>query len=122
MIEYLLRTETAASLRVIRDPGVDLHVPALCDVEVVAAIRRALLRGLIDLSRATEALDDYLDLPLGRHDHQVLLPRILELRANFGAYDACYIALAERVGAELLTADRGLARATSEHTNLTVLP
>lgn len=80
-----------------------------------------MLAGSLDASRAAEALQDYLDLPLTRHDHTLLLARILELRANFGAYDACYVALAERIGAELLTADHALARATREHTGLTIL-
>jgi predicted nucleic acid-binding protein len=45
------------------------------------------------------ALQHYLLLPLTRHGHQALLPRVLELRANFSAYDACYVALAERLRA-----------------------
>jgi predicted nucleic acid-binding protein len=36
---------------------------------------------------------------------------MLELRSNFSAYDATYVALAERLKGELLTADAGLARA-----------
>jgi len=59
---------------------------------------------------------DYLDdLPLSRHGHQHLLARILSLRANFSAYDATYIALAERLGATLVTGDQRLARAAESH-------
>lgn len=58
---------------------------------------------------------DYLDLPLSRHGHQHLLARILNLRANFSAYDATYIALAERLGATLVTGDQRLARAAESH-------
>ena len=57
-----------------------------------------------------------------RHGHEALLPRVLELRSNFGAYDACYVVLAERLGAELLTADERLARAVRAHTAIGVLP
>jgi predicted nucleic acid-binding protein len=39
------------------------------------------------------------------------LPRVWELRANLTAYDAAYVALAEALGAPLLTRDRRLARA-----------
>ena len=35
-----------------------------------------------------------LPLPLTRHGHRSVLGRILELRANFSAYDATYVALA----------------------------
>jgi predicted nucleic acid-binding protein len=61
--------------------------------------------------RAADALEDYLDLPLFRHGHQALLARVLQLRSNFSAYDAAYVALAEQLKGELLTADDGLARA-----------
>ncbi|CAN5672558.1 hypothetical protein BH20ACT2_BH20ACT2_18600 [soil metagenome] len=36
---------------------------------------------------------------------------VWELRHNLAAYDASYVALAEAMGAELLTADRRLAGA-----------
>jgi predicted nucleic acid-binding protein len=99
-----------------------VHVPALCDVEVVAGLRRGVLRGSLSARRATEAVEDYLDLPLTRHGHQGLLERILELRPNFSAYDATYVALAEWLHADLLTADAGLKRATGTHTDVAVLP
>ena len=89
----------------------DLNVPALCDIEVAAALRRGLLAGSLSRRRAGQALDDYGDLPLTRHGHQTLLRPILALRHNFSAYDAAYVALAERLGATLLTADQALAKA-----------
>ncbi len=89
----------------------DLHTPALCDVEVAAALRRGLLAGQLTATRATDALEDYLDLPLVRHGHQTLLGRVLQLRSNFSAYDSAYVALAEQLKGELLTADDGLAKA-----------
>jgi predicted nucleic acid-binding protein len=89
----------------------DLHIPALCDVEVVSALRRALLRGFLSEARAHEALDDFLALPLLRHGHEALLPRCFERRHVLSPYDATYVALAEHLEAPLLTGDRGLARA-----------
>ena len=50
-------------------------------------------------------------LPIRRLPHAPLLPRIWALRDNLTAYDAAYVALAEAIGAPLLTADRKLARA-----------
>jgi predicted nucleic acid-binding protein len=101
---------------VVEDGNNELHVPALCDVEVAAALRRALLAHLIDEARARDALEDYLDLPLTTHGHRVLLQRILALRQNFTAYDAAYVALAEEIHAPVLTADGALARAVPKHT------
>lgn len=100
---------------VVRARDVDLHVPALCDVELAAAVRRAMLRGFMTPGRAAEAVDDYLDLPLTRHGHGALLAGVLELRQNFSAYDATYVVLAERLGGALLTGDRRLARAVRSH-------
>ncbi|MGZ4242569.1 MAG: type II toxin-antitoxin system VapC family toxin [Actinomycetota bacterium] len=107
---------------VIGSPETDLHVPALCDIEVAAGLRRALGSRQISVGRASEALVDFCDLPLTRHGHQTLLPRILELRDNFTAYDAAYVALTEGLEAQLLTADQRLARTVRAHTDLVVLP
>jgi predicted nucleic acid-binding protein len=106
----------------VRADGVDLHVPSLCDVEVVAGLRRAVLHRAVSGERAAEATRDYLDLPISRHGHSRLLTRILELRRNFSAYDATYVALAERLAAPLLTADEHLARAVRDHTEIRTLP
>jgi predicted nucleic acid-binding protein len=115
-VEYLLRTDQADPIhKVIEDSHTDLHVPALCDVEVSAALRRALFTEAVDERRALDAIDDYLDLPLTTHGHRALVPRIVALRQNFSAYDATYVALAGHIGAALLTGDRALMRAVQKH-------
>jgi predicted nucleic acid-binding protein len=115
-VEYLLRTDQADPIqRVIEASHTDLHVPALCDVEISAALRRALLNGAVDERRALDAIDDYLDLPLTTHGHRALVHRIVALRQNFSAYDATYVALAVHTGAALLTADPALKRAVQHH-------
>ena len=112
LVEVLLRTPQAASLDpTLNHPEADLHIPALCDIEIVSALRSGLRRELFPAWRAEEALQDYLDLPLTRHGHQGLVHRCLQLRDTLSAYDASYVALAERLDADLVTADRRLARA-----------
>lgn len=111
LVEYLLGTPEAQTFApILTDPNADLHVPALCDVEITSALRRAIQRRLVTLERAQEALQDYSDLPLTRHGHQGLIHRCLELRDVLSAYDATYVALAEGLRADLVTADRRLAR------------
>jgi len=122
LVEFLLRTPRAFAIEsVLRSPGADLRTPALCDVEIAAALSRAVARGLLSEGRALQAIADYLDLPLTRHGHQGLMPRMFALRANFSAYDAAYAALAERLSADLLTMDAQLGRAVRTHVGIQVL-
>ncbi len=122
VVEYLLRTPRGEALeRILRDPSTDLHVPALCDVEVTAVLRRAVLGRRLGIDRAYDALEDYLELPFARHGHAQLLGRMLGLRQNFSTYDAAYVALCEWLEAGLVTSDGALARAVGEHTEIEVL-
>jgi len=108
----------------LRDHDFDLHAPHLLDVEVLSALRRVVAVGDASAERAGDAVTDLLDLPLERYPHDGLAPRIWALRANFSAYDATYVALAEAItdgGAPLLTADARLAHAAGDHTELRVL-
>lgn len=102
------------------DPVATVHAPHLADVEVTSVLRRLVNRHGLRPQRAGEALSDYADLPLTRHEHLPWLPRVLELRTNFSAYDAIYVALAESMGATLVTADQRLGRAAGRLLGLTV--
>lgn len=123
ILEHVLRTEVGERVRSHIDSNdVALHVPALCDIEFVSALRRALRSGLLPVHRLWEAMEDYGDLPLHVYTHRLLLGRVLDLRENLTPYDATYVALAELLGAELLTADDRLARAAATHAHCRVLP
>jgi predicted nucleic acid-binding protein len=87
--------------------GEELAAPEIVDLEVTSVWRRT----LGDERRAELALADLEQLPLTRARHLPLLPRCWELRHNLTPYDAAYVALAEALGVELVTADRRLARA-----------
>ena len=108
----------------ISDHGLNLHAPHLIDVEIVSAVRRLVASGDARVERGEEAIADLLDLPMARYSHDILLPRIWELRENFSPYDASYVALAEALteqGVPLLTTDARLARAVRAHTAIEVL-
>ena len=78
-------------------------------------LRRYAAAGEIRAQRGREALADLADFPLRRYPHDFLLGRIWELRHNFTAYDAAYVALAEALDARFLTRDRRLASAASPY-------
>lgn len=101
--------------------GRALAAPELIDLEVISAIRRRLRLGLLDARRAELALAALVRLPLRRTSHRPLLVRCWELRDNVSAYDAAYVALAERHNAVLLTADARLAKAPGLRCRLELL-
>ncbi|HSU07227.1 MAG TPA: type II toxin-antitoxin system VapC family toxin [Acetobacteraceae bacterium] len=112
LLDVLLRTSSAQAVedRLFARQET-LHVPHLLDVEVAQVLRRYSANGEIDQDRGRMALADLADFPLHRYPHDVLLPRVWELRNNLTAYDAVYVALAEALDAPLLTSDQRLATA-----------
>jgi predicted nucleic acid-binding protein len=111
-VDLLFRTSRASALdQLLNRPEADLHTPALCDLEVVSAVRAGFRGERLSVRRADEALRDYLDLPITRHGHEDLIRRCFQLRDVLSPYDAVYLALAEGLEAELVTADQRVARA-----------
>lgn len=102
--------------------GETLFAPELIDLEVFSIFRRQHLRGHLPARRAELALSDLLGLPLRRVAHRLLLRRCWTLRDNLTSYDASYVALAEQVGATLVTADARLANAPGVLCGIEVLP
>lgn len=122
VLETLLRTPAAASVeRRLFEPSQTLHAPHLLDVEVAQVVRRYAGIGEIDAERGRMALTDLADLPLHRYPHDFLLQRVWELRNNFTAYDAMYVALAEALDAPLLTRDKRLAASPGHHARIDLI-
>jgi predicted nucleic acid-binding protein len=96
-------------------------VPHLVDCEVAHALRGQVLRGSVGAEQAGAALVRWARLGLRRFAVVGLLGRIWELRKNLSAYDASYVALAEALACELVTADARLARAAGPRCAITVV-
>jgi predicted nucleic acid-binding protein len=99
----------AVRVRLAADP--DHAAPHLIDAEALAVIQGALRRGVLDGTAASQAIEDLHAWPGERWSHRPLLHRAWTLRENVRGYDALYVALAEALGATLLTLDARLARA-----------
>jgi predicted nucleic acid-binding protein len=79
----------------------------------MSAIRRLAADQRIDAHRSGQFLDGLAAMPAVRYSHTPLIGRIWELRHNFTAYDATYVALAEATGGVLFTCDEKLRRGHS---------
>ncbi len=102
---------TLALLETWRTAGVIFHVPSLWRFEVTNALYRNVKAGMITIDRGRRALAQILSLPVIYHDDLDLHPAAtaIALALNAGAaYDAHYLALAERLAIPFYTADARL--------------
>jgi predicted nucleic acid-binding protein len=115
VLEVLLRTKRGLKMEArLLSSRETLHAPHLIDLEVCQVLRRYLLTKDLTADRAADAIEDFQSIRIFRYPHRIFVDRIWELRRNMTAYDAAYVAVAEMIGAPLLTTDKRLA-ATSNH-------
>lgn len=86
--------------------------PDIFPVEVAHALARAERRGIIQPTEGWPKLVDVLTTPPVLHPYLPLLPRAFAIAstARIGVYDCLYVALAEREGCRVLTADDRLMK------------
>jgi predicted nucleic acid-binding protein len=109
-VELLLRTPLGENLAD-RLKGATLVAPALIDCEVLAVLRKLVLKREVQEDRAGAALDDMSRWQVRRLAATDLFREAWSLRHNVSAYDAFYVAAALLYGAQVLTVDGPLARA-----------
>ena len=88
-----------------------LYLPSAAGAEVTSALRSMVRRGTLDAGVARMAAVRASRLRARRYPFEPFLPRVWDLRENVTVYDAWYVALAESLGASLVTADDRLRRA-----------
>lgn len=88
-----------------------LAAPELAMFETANVLRRQQLAGRLEPVEASLAHRDLLTLPVQLWPYAIVADRAWALRDTLTAYDAAYVALAELLGATLLTLDRRLSRA-----------
>jgi predicted nucleic acid-binding protein len=111
-VDWLL--QTPAGLRIeqrIYAHQDTLHSVHLLDVDFVQVLRRLVREGTLMPKRAEQAIEDMAALRITRYAPVLLLQRIWRLRQNLSAYDAAYVALAEKLQAPLITRDQRIAAA-----------
>ena len=104
--------ETAAALALRDDlliaEEIEVHAPTLLTYELTNIIHNAARKARLEPARAEEALSNLLACPIELHAPEPLRVLAIARECALAAYDAAYVALAERLGAELWTADRPL--------------
>jgi predicted nucleic acid-binding protein len=88
----------------------ELTAPGLAAFEAANIIRRLESARLVSSDQAVQAHADLLALAIEEWPYELLAARAWELRRNLTVYDGSYVALAELLGAPLVTLDRKLAR------------
>jgi predicted nucleic acid-binding protein len=85
----------------------ELIAPEVFQVEIAHALTRAERQGRIAVSQAGPLWADIMSTPPRLEASGPLLPRAIQISsaARVGVYDCLYIALAEREGCDLITAD-----------------
>jgi predicted nucleic acid-binding protein len=114
-VELLLDSAAAADVReAIEAASGQVHAPDHMPTEVLSAVRRLASRGIVAEARALGALEDLTALPMEYWPALPLIGRAWQLRGDITPFDATYVALAEILGAVLITVDRPLARAVAK--------
>ncbi|HUB99870.1 MAG TPA: type II toxin-antitoxin system VapC family toxin [Solirubrobacterales bacterium] len=112
LVEYLGEGEHAEASRAhLQSSSGWLWAPFVIDAEVGHALRGNVRAGEISARAAYVALTDLMEMRLQRVSHRFLAERAWELRQNVSFYDGLYVALAEALGAPLVTLDARLAKA-----------
>lgn len=102
--------------------GEQLHAPHLIDSEIASALRRRVANAQLAHEAGWTALDTWRRLGMTRYPVFSMLDRVWQLRGNLSADDACYVALAELLDCNLVTADARLGRAPGIRCPVTVMP
>jgi predicted nucleic acid-binding protein len=89
-----------------------LIAPDIFPIEVAHALTRAERQGRIPVGDAIVLWSDVMGTLSSFARSRVLLPRAIAISSRFrvGVYDCLYVALAEREGCELVTADAKLVK------------
>ena len=121
VVDWLLQTSVGQRIeKRIYSQGESLHAPHLMDLEVAQVLRRLAREKIVSVNRANEVVQDLEALRITRYPHFVMLGRVWELRDKLSAYDAAYVALAEKLGATLVSRDARLAGASGHRAKIEV--
>ena len=114
-VKWLVAEDDADAAQKLAASGHDLHAPRLMASEVANAIWRKARTGEIERRAAGILLADVQNMPVRWGADEILSTNAarLALVLDHPIYDCVYIALAYRIGATVVTADRRFANAVA---------
>jgi predicted nucleic acid-binding protein len=110
IIEFLVGADPVAEQIRAITAGEKLAAPHAIDLECASTLRGLVHGGKLPSAEAERALQLLGRMKIARYGHVPLLGRLWQLRHNMWPYDAAYVALAESLGAVLLTLDAKLGK------------
>jgi predicted nucleic acid-binding protein len=122
IVDLLAGASQAHAIATAVAPFPELDVPEHFHVEALSALRGLVLRGDLAADRAERALQLLAELRVVRHPIEPLSRVIWSMRDSLTAYDAAYLAVAQNIDAQILTADRALAAAARRNERLLEIP
>lgn len=115
-VKWLLVEDHSGAARQLATTGVELHAPRLLASEVANAVWVRSRRGEIERSRTGALVATISDMPLQWHQDETVCADATRLAVAYDrpVYDCMYLALAQRIGARLITADQRFANALAQ--------
>ncbi len=123
-VKWLVVEEDSAGARGLLD-GEELHAPWLLASEVANAIWRKVRLDQVERGAAGRLLATMSDMPVRWHADETICADATRLAMAYDrpVYDMMYVALAQRIGGRVVTADQRLVNALSatDHGDLVLL-
>ena len=109
LVYLLVQGERSAGARALREADGDWKVPPLWRQEFANTLKKGFRHGILDDATAREIYADALELfKPGEVEGPDFEALELSLRLDMSAYDAAFLALAEKLGVPLVTEDKPL--------------
>ncbi len=109
-MKWMLPEPLSAEAVRLQSSGHELHAPSFFEIELANVLWKKVRQGLVSRTEADRLLSNLPHLPLARHADASLVVAAFDIADRTGrtVYDCMYLALAARLGGQMVTADERL--------------